>query len=215
MEYKLKSVSYKDTTIEKTDEYTDYVREPNIPEEKDFDVNGKKIKGTLVDVTKKISDTYNVPFSVPARFYGSPDVEVYILNGKEISAANAPKFSNYPGELLTYLNLDGNIYNIQNGSWNGGYYTDNNGQTVRNAIFTGMQRSNSYIAKYDLASYTANAVYEIAGKTTNAKIKVFYEAEKPSYLKPILIGSGLALLLLAISIILFYLKKRRAENEER
>lgn len=140
--YQLEKAEYKEAISTKTEEYNNYVREPNIPKEKDFEINGKTVKGTLKNVTKSVSSTYNVPFSIPARFYGSPDVEVYILNGKEISSANAPEFNNYPNELLSYLNLDGNIYNIQSGRWNGGYYTDNNGQTVRNAIFTGMQKSN-------------------------------------------------------------------------
>lgn len=211
-EYKLNNVKYDKKTVTKTDTYSNYITEPQIPKEKDIEIeDGKTVKGTLKNTERNLSSTYNVPFTMPAKFYGSEGTEVYVLNGKEISSYNAPEFRNYPNEILNYLNLDGNIYRIDRGAWQGGYYNEN-GQTVRNAVYSGMQKSNIYTATYEYETFYATATYENLD-LVDSTLKVTYEKIGLTRTQKILIAGAVVFTALLISLILFILKKKSNKEQ--
>lgn len=145
--FKLEEVKYTPQTATKIKTYNNYVEEPDIPNEIEFFVKGKLVKGELVSVSKEISETYDAPFSIEGKFFGDEDSMYYNFKNEKVSASNAPEFENYSLQLLEYLNLDENIYRIDRGSWVSEYYKEGN-ETVRKAIYSGMQKSSTYTATY-------------------------------------------------------------------
>lgn len=212
--YTLKNKNFIAEKITDTDTYTNYVNAPSIPKEKEITKGDIKVNGILKDTKRELSPTYNTPFSVPAKFIGGADVSYYLLNGKQIPASSAPLFNGYKQDVLAYLNLDGNIYRVDSGSWSTGYYQDTNGEISRNAVFSGMQRTNSYIAEYEGNIYKARATYQLADGKDKYIVKAKVSYEKDNNYIFIAIGAGVLILALAISYFIYYLAKGKKKQEE-
>ena len=211
---KLEDVKYTEKNITKRDSYNNQIKKPEIPQSKTIELeNGKTVVAELKNVDHSISSTYNVPFSMPAKFYGSKDVLVYVMNGKEIPSTNAPEFTNYRNEVLAYLNLDKSTYRVDQGRWQGDYYTEN-GQVVRNAVFSGMQKSNTYIATYEGKVYEAKAIYVDDDDVTATAIATYEKAGLSTVEKVLIVAAAVVILALLISIILFILRRRNKEEEQ-
>ncbi len=214
--YKLKDVQYVDATVTYQKNYNNYVRTPNIPSTENFIKDNVEFTGELVDTTKTVSGTYNVPFSIPAKFYGDAETMLYEINGTEYDAANAPIFTGFNNVICDYLNIDTGMYNITNGEWSGDFYTDNEGRSVRNATFTGLQRSSTYTATYRANSYNATAVYEDLDANEEMVISATYDIEKDglSTIEKIIIGACAFAIALAAVLIIYVISKKGKEKEE-
>lgn len=213
-EYKLYDVTYDEDKETVTETYTNYVTRPTIPDTKKVKLaTGEEAEGKLINVDRSLSSTYNTQFTVPAKFYGDAEVEYYILGGENVPASYAPTFSGYKGAVLRYLNLDGNIYRVDSGRWTSDYYTEN-GQTVRNASFTGMQKTDIYTANYEASKYKAKAIYKSAdGKTEyTVKATIKYEEDNTNLIK-IAIGSGVLVIGAALSFLFYAAKKRKRKAD--
>ena len=128
--------------------YRDFVSEPSIPETIEFTAGGQAFAGSRSKTEKSVSTAYEVPFSITGRFYGDEDSLYYEFAGQLIPAAQALDFERYQTELLSYLGLDPELYRLENASWSTDYYRQE-GQTVREAVFTGRQRSTTYRVTYE------------------------------------------------------------------
>lgn len=214
--YKLKDVNYTDETVTYQKNYSNYVRTPNIPSTESFTKDNIEFTGELVDTTKTISGTYNVPFSIPAKFYGDAETMIYVINGKEYDAKNAPIFTGFNAVICDYLNIDQGMYNITNGAWNGNFYTDSEGRSVRNATFTGLQRSSTYTATYRANGYNAKATYVDKNAEGDMVISATYDVEKTglSTLAKVIIGACAFAIALAVVLIIYVISKKRKEKEE-
>ena len=216
---KLEAVDYKENTITDTRVYQNYVTTPAIPNTILVKAGDKSLQAERTETTRVLSDTYNVAFACDGKFYGDKDCMYYVLNGKQIPAESAPTFNGYQSELLAYLDLDPNIYRIDSGSWASDYYTED-GQTVRSAVYNGMQRSNTYTVNYAVTVYNAEAVYsnDVTGDEAEHTVKAIVTYEKVetglSALAKILIGAGAVILIgLIVAMLMVIRKKRRAEEE--
>lgn len=216
-ELTVEDVKYTANKVTGTKTYRDYVEAPKIPENADFTVNGKIVVGKRIDTKRKISETYNMPFTVKGMFYGDEDSMYYELNGKKIPAGTAPEFSQYKEELLTYLNLSPDIYRIDNGAWASGYYKDGD-NTVRNATYSGMQKSNTYTVTYQGYLYQAEAVYsngeENEDPVYTVKATVTYEKAGLTTLQKILAGAGIVVASGLMIAWLFALRKKKKDKAE-
>ena len=158
-------------------------------------------------------------FACDGKFYGDRDCMYYVLNGKQIPAESAPTFNGYQSELLAYLDLDPNIYRIDSGSWASDYYTED-GQTVRSAVYNGMQRSNTYTVTYAATVYNAEAVYSNGVTSDEAEhtvkaIVTYEKVETVIDLKTIaIIFTGIAVLAALVVAIFMLLKKKKQNKEE-
>lgn len=220
----------KRTAASGTKRYYGYNTKPQAPEEKEITAtlpNGKSITvtGKLVDI-KRVKGDFNKPFSVTAKFIGEPDVENYILpDGSKIpNDETIPVFKGYEDVILKNLGYSSQNYRITAGKWISDYYTDESGETCREAQFTGTQRGTDWVATYreeltesspQKTSYAAVATYT-AGEMT-VKAVVTYEKES-GISKTVLIIAGtlLALMVIAgvISCVLMTAKKRKKEETE-
>ena len=209
--YKLKEVNYESSEISETKSFSS---KENIPETISISRDGNTYEGQLIDAHNSLSTTQSESFSIPATFYGDANVDTYEINGKEIPATNAPEFSGYKNEILTYLGLDPSVYTLLSGRWDGGYQTAADGETYRNAIFTGTKTATIYNATYKANVYTAKAVY-VSDAPNMYKISatVFYEPTGWSLLTKILIGVGLAIVAMTIAAIIIFLKRKKEDAE--
>lgn len=218
----------KRTAASGTKRYYGYNTKPQAPEEKEITAtlpNGKSITvtGKLVDI-KRVKGDFNKPFSVTAKFIGEPDVENYVLpDGSKIpNDETIPVFKGYEDVILKNLGYSSQNYRITAGKWISDYYTDDNGETCREAQFTGTQRGTDWVATYreeltesspQKTSYAAEATYT-AGKMT-VKAVVTYEQEGLSLLlKALIIGSA-AVVVLAIFFILILSRIRKNEKQDK
>lgn len=218
-ELTLEDVRYTPRTVSNVQVYRDYVVTPDIPETITFTAEGQSISGTRVATQRSISESYNVPFSVEGTFYGDEDCMYYLLDGKQIPAVTAPDFDRYQEELLSYLELDTDIYRIDSGIWSSDYYTASS-QTARDATYSGMQRSNTYTVTYEGTLYDAEAVYSngIEGGDTTYTVNaiVSYERAGLSTEAIVLIGAGVVILAgLVIAILALLKKKKKTQTEEK
>ena len=218
-ELTLEDVQYTPRTVRNVQVHKDYVVTPDIPETITFAAEGQNILGKRVSTQRSISDTYNVPFSVEGTFYGDEDCMYYLLDGKQIPAGAAPVFDRYQEELLSYLELDPDIYRIDSGSWSSDYYTAS-GETARDATYSGMQRSNTYTVTYEGILYDAKAIYSngIEGSDTTYTVNaiVSYERAGLSAGTLVLIGVGIVVLAgLVIAILALLKKKKQTKTEEK
>ena len=216
--YKLKEKKVREKTVTHTDTILNAKEESDFPMKADFTVGEKSVEGIRTSVEHYSSDSLDTPFTISAKFYGDEDCMFYELNGKRIPSTNAPLFNGYEKELLEYLDLDGNDYRVDTGSWNGTYYNDNN-RTVRNATFTGMKRGTFYTATYEGKLYDADVTYvEVRDKNVkNYKVKatITYEKDGLSSTQKIIIGSVAVLVIaVAIAIILMIMRKKKPSEKE-
>lgn len=176
-----------------------------------LDQEGKEFTGTLENVVR--GNIYNLKVTMPAKFIGDDDVEYfYFANTKSLWKINAtaPNWKGYENDILSYLNLDNKIYSISGGEWTG--KTTSNGKTTRSANFFGNQKVADYTATYtsgdgELGKYNAKAVYE---SPYIVKAVASYDE---SHLVLILTGAGLLVGAGALATILYFLAKRKKEEE--
>ena len=118
--------------------------------------------------------------------------------------ANAPVWSGYQSDILTYLNLDASAYRITGGSWTSSRVSGNT--LIRTARFTGTSNVCDYTAKYvdgsDADGYTANAVYLSPYKV---KAIATYEQAGLTTMQKVLIGAGILIIAIVIDLILYLL----------
>lgn len=145
--------------------YKDYVDEPDIPEKIFFEVNGKTVEGIRAKTEKAVSETYNEPFYVYGSFYGDEDSMYYLFNGKKIPAEDVPEFNNYSEEVLSYLELDPEMYVLDSVQW----ITENQEQRIpaelmekvseenahfKIALYSGRQKTITYRVTYEGVVWT-------------------------------------------------------------
>lgn len=218
----------KRTPANGTQRYYGYNAQPDAPAEKEITAtlpSGKSITvtGKLVGI-QRVKGDFDRPFSVTAKFIGEADVENYILpDGSKIpNDETIPVFKGYEDVILKNLGYSSQNYRITDGKWISDYYTDDNGETCRNAKFTGTQRETDWIATYretltesspQYATYDAKCIYR--GDKMTVKAVVTYEKES-GISKTVLIIAGtlLALMVIAgvISGVLMTAKKRKKEE---
>ncbi len=215
-ELSLEDVNFEAHTVTDVDVYRNYVSQPDIPQNLKFYANGQEVIGKRTSIKKEVSETYNMPFSINGKFYGDKDSLYYELNGRNIPANTAPEFDKFSKELLAYLDLDSDIYRIDSGQWASGYYSEGD-KTVRMAKYTGMQKSVTYTATYQATLYSAEAIYS-NGDTNDepvytVKAIVEYTPVGLSQTKIIAIGAGVLVLATAIGCIIYFLKKKKKEEQ--
>ena len=186
------------------------------PPGRDITVKGKTVRAQLSDVRLCSAGDTSV-FTIPAIYYGDKDVDYYVWESRKIPAEEAPYFVGYENEVLSYLGLDASLNTITAISWSSGYYKTPDGQTARNAVFTGLRKSAaSYEAVYEATLYDASATYTngLAGDYTyDRTVRVTYEPVGLSLLQKIGIAAGIALAALTLAGILYFLAKRRREEK--
>ena len=178
------------------------------------DQNGNTFTGKLESVTK--GAIYRKPITIDGEFRGSVGTQYfYFANTGTLWPynANAPVWNGYQSDILTYLNLDASAYRITGGSWTSSRVSGNT--LIRTARFTGTSNVCDYTAKYvdgsDSDGYTANAVYLSPYKV---KAIATYEQAGLTTIQKVLIGAGILILAIVIALILYFLKRKKREDEE-
>ena len=104
-------------------------------------------------------------------------------------------------------------YRITGGSWTSSRVSGNT--LIRTARFTGTSNVCDYTATYvdgsDADGYTANAVYLSPYKV---KAIATYEQAGLTTMQKVLIGAGILILAIVIALILYFLKRKKREDEE-
>lgn len=214
-ELKLQDVNYTERKVSTVQTYQNYVVMPSIPDSVNFESEGKTVKGVRTNTQRTLSAAYNVPFTISSKYYGDEDCMYYLLDEKKIPSSTAPEFSKYQEELLAYLKLDPDIYRIDSGKWSSDYYKDGD-QTVREATYSGMQRSNTYSVTYEGILYDAKATYANGMDDDvlyTVKAIVEYTESGLSTIQKVLLTFGIALAVVVIIVaILYYLKEKQEKN---
>lgn len=197
--YKLKEKSKKEKTIKK------------ITVSSDINISDEIIEnGEVLKLRAKENKTAVEQVNLPARFYGEESSNIYKFNGKYITLLdnNNPVWNGFNSDVKGQLKL-GNEYNILSGRFTTGYITSN-GVTYRDAIYTVNRNTNVVEATYEsLDEY----IYVEDAKKVEAKAIVTYEIYS-DYTKYIYAAAVIAVFAVAISLILFIIKKRR-KNENK
>lgn len=205
--------------------YTGYADKPDAPSEKEITAtlpSGESVtvKGKLQSV-EKAAGKLDRPFEVTATFCGDSDVGYYVLpNGRRIPNDNKiPLFSGYEKLILQSLGYSTDNYSIDSGEWVSDYYVNEEGETVRDAHFSGKQRGTDWIAYYKeivtedspkLIVYDAICTY--AGDTSEVKVAVTYEKTAIIPKAVVVIGSAAVIMAVFAALLLSYLKRKHSEN---
>jgi len=164
-----------------------YSGNEDIPGAIEVDEDGRAYTANLIDFETVDTDPVNVPawknFKITGKFYGEPGVS-YEWNGREIDLGDgsSPAWKGSEAALLAYFNLP-NGSQITSAKWVGGYYTEN-GETVRQARFTGkkpvtklVQGRSTKTATYEYPVYSAVATYTNGFETGHEEYTVVATAE--------------------------------------
>ena len=171
---------------------------------------GEAVMGVLASNETRLSETLDKQLRVPGIFYGDSDVSYYIFNGNQIPADTAPYFDGYQSVILGNLGLNSNDNVINNAAWASDYYVLD-GQIVRNAVFTGLQKSRIDEASYEYLLYDTTAEYRLADEKAKviAVAKVEFEEVGLSLRAKITIAIGIIVIAAAISCALLVFRKKR------
>lgn len=170
--------------------------------------------GKLKEVSK--GNVYKENINIPGKFNGDRDAKYfYFSNSDTLWPINtdAPKWQGYEKDILTYLGLNASSYGITGGKWISKDISLN-GNMERKAVFFGTKNVCDYTCTYlakDISSqdkYSATAVYS----ANKVKAIMTYEPYK-SLAEKVLIGIGLAVLAITVAAILFWILKRKNEDE--
>jgi len=222
---KIKGVSYKLTAQEpnwKTKKENvitankEYASVANVPSK--ITERGKELE--LVD-TKKGNKTER--YSAPIYFYSaSTDTRTYKFDGRIITLNGGnPTWVGYEKDIKKYLGENGTNYKVSSVTWNSGYLRNSSGGYMRRANVVGTKVVPLVTATFSNAgsvktTYTAKVKYldneYPDGKTETIAICT-YEKKGLDMQTLIKIGAGVAIIALAISAILYYIKKKKRENE--
>ena len=124
-------------------------KEPDIPESLTLTTDsGLEVTAYLQNVESRHSDML-AEYEFPATFIGDEDCQYYVINGKRIpNTFEEPTFEGYEEEILTYLNLPADDYDITGGSWTSGDVTEDGRSHRLHCILCGKSdRSKSGLCK--------------------------------------------------------------------
>lgn len=212
--------------------YTGTNTKPDAPATKN--ITAELPDGSTITVTghlqsvEKTGSSYSKPFTVTAKFTGDADVAYYKLGDTKIpNNPKSPVFDGYEKVLLKHLGYDPSQYTLTAGKWTSDY-TQENGQTVRYAEFTGMQSTANWTAYYTesltadspqltmVTGYSATAEYSNSIDTTSFEVIATVTYEPEHRLLPYIIGIGVGVLILSlvIVIILQIIKRKKGETAD-
>ena len=186
----------------------------------------------LKNKTLKTS-TREKAITIPAKFWGNE--QGYVIGGEIVSVSeNSPCFSGYKTKILEVLGLDPALYTITGGSWNGPA-TEENGQLLRKATFTGTAKESydyyscyyeedvtapgrKFPVSYDARVTYSNGIpegetqYTIKAVATYKKVVATYVNETTeqvtSFFTPLRVGAGIGGLAVITGAIVFAKKKK-------
>lgn len=173
--------------------------------------DGKNLTGTLKDTAK--GNIYQKAITIPGRFTGEEGAKYfYFANTGNLWPLNtsAPTWQGYEKDILTYLGLDPGSYRITGGRWTA--ESRSGGNVIKTASFSGTKNVCDYTCTYSIQggddTYTADAVY------SGYKVKAIMIYEPYMTLtQKILIGAAIGIAAVAIAAILYFLKRRRRQEE--
>lgn len=200
-------------------------KEPDIPESLTLTTDsGLEVTAYLQNVESRHSDML-AEYEFPATFIGDEDCQYYVINGKRIpNTFEEPTFEGYEEEILTYLNLPADDYDITGGSWTSGYVTED-GQTVRHAVFTcsadvltdytayyaeNLTEASPAYARTDITAVYSNGIEDVE---YDVQVVVEYEKEGLTTKQIVMIATGMVILALLCVLILFVIKRKKKEEE--
>ncbi len=137
--------------VEQEIRYDDVEGAAEIPQQVDIRVLEEDQEATAVCELQELveeSAKWQEGFVLPVTFhvYGA---DGYMLGDHMIlHNEEAPQLQGYEEELLTMTGLSPEEYRIETISWDGGIYTDENGEMCRDAAARGQKLVRSYRAKY-------------------------------------------------------------------
>ena len=173
--------------------------------------------GSQIEITMQLTGTEALSkteeFSAPARFYSPyPDSTQYMFNGKIVElSGNSPEWGNYKADVKEYLGLNGNTYQISSGSWTSQPVLQGD-QYVRTASFTGTKQVPFYRATYkETADTTRHYTADITYSYITAEAVAVYEPVKDTAIDKII---AVLVFAIAVSLIIFFLKKREKKSDD-
>lgn len=173
--------------------------------------------GSQIEITMQLTGTEALSkteeFSAPARFYSPyPDSTQYMFNGKIVElSGNSPEWGNYKADVKEYLGLNGNTYQISSGRWTSQPVLQGD-QYVRTASFTGTKQVPFYRATYkETADTTRQYTADITYSYITAEAVAVYEPVKDTAIDKII---AVLVFAIAVSLIIFFLKKREKKSDD-
>lgn len=173
--------------------------------------------GSQIEITMQLTGTEALSkteeFSAPARFYSPyPDSTQYMFNGKIVElSGNSPEWGNYKADVKEYLGLNGNTYQISSGSWTSQPVLQGD-QYVRTASFTGTKQVPFYRATYkETADTTRQYTADITYSYITAEAVAVYEPVDNTSIDKII---AVLVFAIAVSLIIFFLKKREKKSDD-
>lgn len=194
----------------------EYASVENVPSK--ITKQGKELE--LVD-TKKGSKTER--YSAPIYFYSaSKNTRQFKFNGKVITLnGGSPTWAGHEKDIKRYLGENGTNYKVSSVFWSSGYLRNNAGGYMRRANVVGTKVVPLVTATFSNAAsaktiYTAKIKYLDSeypdGKTKTIAICT-YQKKRMDIQTLIKIGAGVAIIALVIAAILYYIRKKKSENE--
>ena len=173
--------------------------------------------GTQIEITMQLTGTESLSkteeFSAPAKFYSPyPDSTQYMFNGKIVElSGNSPEWGDYKADVKEYLGLNGNTYQISSGRWTSQPVKQGD-QYVRTASFTGSKQVPFYRATYkETADTTRQYTADITYSYITAEAVAVYEPVKDTAIDKII---AVLVFAIAVSLIIFFLKKREKKSND-
>lgn len=173
--------------------------------------------GTQIEITMQLAGTEALSkteeFSAPAKFYSPyPDSTQYMFNGKIVElSGNSPEWGDYKADVKAYLGLNGNTYQISSGRWTSQPVKQGD-QYVRTAIFAGTKQVPFYRATYkETADTTRQYTADITYSYITAEAVAVYEPVKDTAIDKII---AVLVFAIAVSLIIFFLKKREKKSND-
>ncbi len=173
--------------------------------------------GTQIEITMQLAGTEALSrteeFSAPAKFYSPyPDSTQYMFNGKIVElSVNSPEWGDYKADVKAYLGLNGNTYQISSGRWTSQPVKQGD-QYVRTASFTGTKQVPFYRATYkETADTTRQYTADITYSYITAEAVAVYEPVKDTAIDKII---AVLVFAIAVSLIIFFLKKREKKSND-
>ena len=173
--------------------------------------------GSQIEITMQLEGTEALSkteeFSAPAKFYSPyPDSTQYMFNGKIVElSGNSPEWGDYKADVKAYLGLNGNIYQISSGRWTSQPVKQGD-QYVRTAIFAGTKQVPFYRATYkETADTTRQYTADITYSYITAEAVAVYEPVDNTSIDKII---AVLVFAIAVSLIIFFLKKREKKSDD-
>lgn len=165
------------------------------------------------------------PNYIDIKFYNM-DADYFEWNGIQIEGNQEQPLQGYEQELLASVGADRNTSRVIRTYWTSDVYTDENGETCRNARADIEQYVNYYRANYEkrldknevryVAAYRAEQTVEsqtsfIYERTATAK----YEKDDNKIVKYIMAGAGILIFVAIVVAILYVIAKKKKKQEKK